>query len=333
MVVENPTTMESSGESYDEFANALQQLRLRMGAPSYTELAERITQSRESRGFAPAAARVARSSVYDVFRMGRKRVNLALVDDIVRALGQDEHEVERWHERALATLSDTVKPARDRTARAARDDVFRSDDTGLRVLFTVVLCVAAVGLSLILNFSVSVFALPLYLDMVGTAFVTFAFGPWVGIAVGVSTTMTGNLMNGDFSGWWFSLVQITGAVIWGLGFRGWFGRKPWRFLLLNVLVAVACSLVAVPIILFALDGNALLPGGASLAQLALELGLGLAGAVFSVNMLTSIIDKLISGYLALLFVHVLNRFGFPLADTVRDRLGSLDNLERLLPRR
>src|SRR5690606_29812018 len=98
-------------------------------------------------------------------------------------------------------------------------------------------------------------------------------------------------------------------------------------------VATWFATIAVPIILFAFDGAALLPGGAPPAQLALELGAGLAGAVFSVNMLTSIADKLISGYLALLFVHVLNRFGFPLADTVRDRLGSLDNLERLLPRR
>lgn len=327
MTVENTATTESSGESYDDFANALQRFRIEAGAPSYTELAQRITRNREARGFSPAAARVARSSVYDVFRLGRKRVNGELVEEIVRALTGDERDVERWRQRALALLNESVKPAGYRSDRAPRADVIPADQRGLVALFTAVLFVTAVGVSLMLNFSVSIFAVPLYLDMVGTAFVSFAFGPLAGIAVGVSTTMVGNLMNGDFSGWWFSLVQITGAVLWGLGFRRWFGRAPWRFFLLNIVVAVACSLVAVPIILYAFGGAALLPGGTSLAASIMELGAGLAGAVFSVNMLTSIADKLISGYLALLFLLLLQRYGFPLAQPVRDRL------DFLLPRR
>lgn len=323
MTVENAATTESSGESYDDFANALQRFRIDAGAPSYTELAHRITQNRESRGISLAAARVARSSVYDVFRLGRKRVNPELVEEIVRALTRDERHVALWRQRALAILTESVKPAGYRHERHSRADLLHPGQRSLLALFTGVLCVAAVGLSLMLNFSVSVFAVPLYLDMVGTAFVSFAFGPVAGIAVGVSTTMVGNLMNGDFSGWWFSLVQITGAVLWGLGFRSWFGRTPWRFFLLNVVVGVACSLVAVPIILYAFGGAALLPGGASLAQMIMELGAGLTGAVFSVNMLTSIADKLISGYLALVFLYVLQRYGFPLAEPVRVRLDML----------
>lgn len=329
MVFEKSTTKESSGESYDDFAHALQQLRREAGAPSYTELAERITQNRASRGLAPAAARVARSSVYDVFRLGRKRVNLELVEEIVRALNQEEQAVERWRLRALAVLSGSVKPAGRRTERWSRTPMVGPEQTELLALLTVVLCVAAVGLSLILNFSVGVFEVPLYLDMVGTAFISFTFGPWVGAAVGASTTLLGNLMDGDFSGWWFSLVQVTGAVIWGYGFRRWFGRRPGRFLLLNLLVAVACSFVAVPIILFAFGGAGLLPGGDSLAQIAMELGTGLVGAVFSVNMLTSIADKLLSGYLALVFLQVLNQFGFPLAESVRACLGMLTRRRRL----
>jgi len=328
MTYDNSATKESPGESYDEFANALQRLRLEAGAPSYTELADRITLNRESRGLAPAAARVARSSVYDVFRLGRKRVNLELVEDIARALNQDEREVENWRKRAAATISESVKPAGNRAARRPRSQLIQPEESGLIALFTAVLCVASVGLSLILNFSVSVFAVPLYLDMTGTAFVSFAFGPWAGIAVGVSTTLFGMVMDGDFSGWLFSLVQVTGAVLWGFGFRRWFGQKPWRFLLLNLLVAVACSIVAVPIILYALGGTALLPGGTSLAQTIMELGAGLAGAVLSVNMLTSIADKLISGYLALVLLRVLRRYGFPLSEAVRVRLDML-SLRRL----
>src|SRR5690606_9296153 len=150
-----------------------------------------------------------------VFRLGRKRVNLELVEEIVRALNQDEQDVERWRQRALTILNDSVKPAGNRAERWSRPPLIGPEQTGLLALFTVVLCVAAVGLSLIMNFSIGVFEVPLYLDMVGTAFISFAFGPWVGAAVGASTTLLGNLMDGDFSGWWFSLVQVTGAVIWG----------------------------------------------------------------------------------------------------------------------
>lgn len=319
MLVPNGATPTSPSESYDDFATALHHRRLAAGAPSYTELAHRITENRVARGLTPAAARVARSSIYDVFRLGRTRVNLDLVDEIVRALGADESEVAQWRRRALTVLKHRVSgEAAERSTSAPPPD-----PTGLVRLMTVVLCIAAVGVSLMLNFTVGVFEVPLYLDMVGTAFISFTLGPWAGATVGVSTTLMGNLMDGDFSGWWFSLVQVTGAIIWGYGLRGWFGRAPWRFFALNVVVAAACSFVAVPIILFAFGGAGLLPGGDSLAQVAMQLGTGLIGAVFSVNMVTSIIDKLLSGFLALMLLHMVHRYGFPLAEPVRDRLDLL----------
>ncbi len=315
MTIDNSATKESSRESYDDFASALQRLRLEAGPISYTELADRITQNRESQGMTPAMARVAKSSVYDVFRPGRKRVNPELVEEITRALGQEEHEVRAWRQRALAARDDSVKPT-------PRSPFIGAEANGLLTLLAVVLCVAVVGLNHALNFSVSALHVPLYLDMVGTAFAAFAFGPWAGAAVGIGTNLVGNFMNGDFSGWWFALVQVAGAVVWGYGFRRWFGRGPWRFFLLNVLVAVVCSLVAVPIILFAFTGTELLHGAAALAKVAQELGAGLAGAVFSVNMLTSLADKLISGYLAFCLLRFLKRRGFPLAEP---RSGSFGN--------
>lgn len=323
MLFEKGATPTSPSESYDDFATALQQRRLAAGAPSYSELAHRIAQNRMARGLTPAAARVARSSVYDVFRLGRTRVNLELVDEIIRALDADESEVARWHQRALGALNGRVNARTGRGGATPPSSASRPDPTSLVKLATVVLCIAAVGVNLMLNFTVGVFEVPLYLDMVGTAFVSFAVGPWAGAAVGVATNMIGNLMAADFSGWWFSLVQVAGAVIWGYGLRGWFGRAPWRFFVLNVTVAVACSFVAVLIILFAFGGAGLLPGGDSLAQVALQLGAGLVGAVFSVNMVTSIIDKLLSGYLALILLSMVHQYGFPLTETVRDRLDSL----------
>ncbi len=64
----------------------LRRLRIVRGGASYAELATRIQALREVRGLAPAAARVARSSVFDAFQLGRVRLNAELVADIVRAL-------------------------------------------------------------------------------------------------------------------------------------------------------------------------------------------------------------------------------------------------------
>ncbi|MHA6693746.1 hypothetical protein [Homoserinimonas sp. A520] len=301
----------SSG-SFDELARDLQRMRLEAGAVSYTELATRITQLRESQGMSEAAAKVARSSVYDVFRPGRKRVNAELVGEIVLALGRGEDEATAWRLRTAAAREEDVQPPDDRLGGSKR---------GRNVALAVVLCVAAVGLSQFMNFTGSALHLPLYLDMVGTAFAAFAFGPWAGAAVGVATNLTGNLMHGDFSGWGFASVQVAGAVIWGYGLRGWFGRSRSRFLLLNAVVAVVCSLVAVPVILLFFDGVSTLSGAAALADAAQQLGNGLLATLFSVNMLTSLADKLISGYLGLFIVWALAHYGFAITDTVRVRLG------------
>lgn len=308
--------------SFDELARDLQRLRLESGAVSYSDLAVRITRLRESRGMSLAAATVARSSVYDVFRPGRKRVNAELVGDIVLALGGAEDEANAWRLRTGAARDEDVRPA---------DQRLRGSDRRKNIALATVLCAAAVGLSQFLNFSVSSLQLPLYLDMVGTALVAFAFGPWAGAAVGVATNLTGNLMHGDFSGWGFALVQIAGAVLWGYGLRGWFGRSRLRFLLLNAVVAVVCSLVAVPVILFFFGGVSSLSSVAGLTDAAHQLGMGLWGALFSVNMLTSVADKLLSGYLALVIVWALAHYGFTLADTVRVRLGMVEPRLKLPP--
>jgi len=302
----------ATGESYDLLAAELQRLRLERGAPSYAQLASRITQARLAQGFLPAAASVAKSSVYDLFRPGRKRVNPELLAETVRALGCTEDQVRQWRRRAVAARADVVRPYDTRTAAPVR---------GRSVALAVVLCIAAVGVSLFTNFTASALHVPLYLDMVGTAFAAFAFGPWVGAAVGVATNLTGNLMNGDFTGWGFAIVQVAGAVVWGYGFRGWFGRGPWRFLSLNVVVALVCSVVAVPVILVFFGGVSSLPGVATLAEAAQQLGASMSEALLSVNMLTSVVDKLISGCVALALVWLLARYGYALAGIVRERLG------------
>ncbi|WP_167050703.1 hypothetical protein [Salinibacterium sp. ZJ77] len=299
----------------------LHALRIAAGTPSFTDLADAVSQTRAARGMLPAAARVARSSVYDLFRPDRKRVNPELVADVVRALGHAGDTAEQWRSRAAAANAGQQIPpsAPDDAASPAPEGGAQAP----AALFAVVLCIAAVGINHALNFTATAAGLPIYLDMVGTAFAAFAFGPAAGIGVGVATNLIGNLMNGDMTGAWFAIVQIVGAVIWGVGFRRWFGRSWPRFALLNAVAALACTLTAVPIILFAFGGASSLEGVDLIGQQMLQLGLGFADAVVSANLLTSIVDKMLSGCAALGAVLLLARFGYGFPCGVNERLREL----------
>lgn len=74
----------------DELVAALGRLKMWAGNPSYREIAKRISRNRGSR------SGVAHSTVADVFRAGRRRLDLDLLLAVVRALGVAEPGVDRW---------------------------------------------------------------------------------------------------------------------------------------------------------------------------------------------------------------------------------------------
>src|SRR5690606_26645533 len=106
-------------DSLDRIAADL--LALKEANPiSYAEIGRRIGEQRVARGVPAAAAYPPRSTVYDVFRAGRTRIDPDLLRDIVTALGGDEAEVERWAQRARQLRRPTEPTARQRVAPTAR---------------------------------------------------------------------------------------------------------------------------------------------------------------------------------------------------------------------
>ena len=79
-----------------EVVESLVALRAWAGSPSFTEIARRVTAARTSRGVPVVEARLARSTAYDCFRHGRRRIDVDLVLEIVRALGVAETDARRW---------------------------------------------------------------------------------------------------------------------------------------------------------------------------------------------------------------------------------------------
>ena len=112
-------------------------------------------------------------------------MNPELVAD-VRAFGHPESVADDWRVRAAGANTGAE-------AAATAPGASTSATVVPPALFAVVLCVASVGVN----------------------HAAFAFGPVAG--VGVATNLVGNLMNGDLSGAWFAIVQVVGAVVWGIG--------------------------------------------------------------------------------------------------------------------
>lgn len=294
--------------SFDQIAADLQVRRVEAGSPSYAEIAVRIGVLRGERGVPQAQARPARTTVYDTFRAGRRRLDTALVLDIVRALGADEREVAAWEERCrTARVADLpVAPSADTESEPERPEPEPpapiAPPTALAALLVCVGCLAVnlVGRVLV----VKIDTIPLYLDMVGTAVAAVILGPWWGAGVGLSTNLLGVGVSGGDSVP-FAIVNVAGALAWGYGVRRFrMGATIPRFFALNCLTAVLCSLLAVPIILLIGDtGN----GADDVTDSFLVIVESLWLAVASSNILTSLADKTISGFVALLAVDVLPR--------------------------
>jgi len=146
--------------------------------------------------------------------------------------------------------------------------------------------------------------LPTFLDMIGTAVAAIVLGPWWGALVGVITNVGGSFINGPI-GIPFALANVAGALVWGYGVRSWgLGRSSIRFFLLNVLVALAVSAVAAPIVIFVFGGATGHSSDAITAAFA-QAGQDLITAVFASNVIVSLADKIIAGYVALAIISAL----------------------------
>lgn len=86
----------------------LRRLRAEAGQPSYAEIARRIGTLRRAAG--TPGGRPARSTVYDVFRPGRRRLDADLVAEIASALGADDAAAASWADasRAGQLLAETA---------------------------------------------------------------------------------------------------------------------------------------------------------------------------------------------------------------------------------
>ncbi|MBE7323256.1 ECF transporter S component [Nocardioides sp. Y6] len=304
---------------WDHVARQLQEWRRAADEPSYAEIALRISRRREAEGFEPAAARVGRTTVYDAFRLGRSRVNRRLVREIAVALDVEAAAVEDLLDAPAPVVSErpesVARPALVEQEPVEPTPVAVPRPRGMRG--AVLLMLTCVALNLLGRQFVDLLGVPIYLDMVGTALAAVVLGPWRGAAVGATTNLLGVVVSGAVS-LPFAVVNVVGALVWGYGVhRFGMGRTPARFFGLAVVVALACSVTAVPILHFLYEGAA----GHQHVQLMeniLALSHRYAVALWGGNLIASVADKLISAFVALVGATLLGHSVAGVVVTPRD---------------
>ena len=300
---------------FDEIALELQELKA-SASVSYAELVRRITEQRVTRGVDPATAAPARSTVYDAFREGRVRVDVALVRDIVLALGATDEEADAWAARCRdAQRPLPVAPAPrpyatphggQQPRKPARQFLARAQ---LPRGFLIPFLLGCIILNYVGDITVRAVGLPVYLDMIGTATAAIVLGPWWGVGVALLSNLS-TLPIAQGHTLLFSLVAVAGALSWGYGVRKFnMGRDFSRFFLLAIGTAVVCSIVAVPILVLQFGGGNGHAGDLIWGRFT-DAGVPLIPAVFFSNITTSVMDKLLSSFIALaLFAGLHARFG------------------------
>lgn len=169
--------------------------------------------------------------------------------------------------------------------------------------YVVALVPVAAALNIVGGLINSALRLPIFLDMIGTAVVAIVLGPWWGALVGAITNIVSSFISGPI-GLPFAVVNVVGALVWGYGHQWGWARTNWSYFLLNILVAFLCSLTAVPIYVF-IFGGATGHFSDMMTAAFVAMGQNLLVSVFSSNILVSLADKIISGYVALAIIEAL----------------------------
>jgi energy-coupling factor transport system substrate-specific component len=259
-------------------------------------------RTREDSGLSPAVARIARTTVYDCFRTGRTRVNVQLIGEIVQALTGDAIQAEQWKRRALA-----ARQAHDAATTPSAEPPKPTKRSVWVILGIVCACVVA---NFLLFQALEYFFngnFPLYMDMICVAVASVIFGtPW-GMLSAVMFTAIQVAWEGPGS-WAFVFVSLSGALAWGLGVHRFnMGKNLARFALLNVLTGVVCSLVAVLVIFTFYSGDMKMSSAQTMMESLITALHQVQVATFFTNLLVSLPDKLISGFIALILAQTLLR--------------------------
>jgi len=141
---------------------------------------------------------------------------------------------------------------------------------------------------------------PVFADMLGTAIVAMLLGPRWGVAQALLVRLVWHFFHFGYTPepqqLAFSLVAMSGALVWGYGVHKWrMAENLQRFMCLNALVGLVCTLVAYPIVMTLFGSAQIFGTGRVVAEQVMLIGVPQGAAYFIGNLMMSLADKMLFG--------------------------------------
>ena len=184
---------------------------------------------------------------------------------------------------------------------------------------TIALIAVAIVLNIVLGQVVSLLKLPIFLDSIGTVIVALLAGPWAGGLTGLLTNLIWGLISDPVAAAFAPVAMVIGIVAGLLAKVGLF-KKWWQAIISGVIIAVALSIIAIPIRVY-MFGGVTGSGADFITAYLLATGRDLFSAVLITVIGDNIIDKVVTALLAWAIVKGLPRrftSRFPRASAVID---------------
>lgn len=157
---------------------------------------------------------------------------------------------------------------------------------------TLVLMAIAIALNIALGQLAETLKLPIFLDSIGTVLAAVMAGPVVGAVTGLVTNLIWGLIQGPTAAAFAPVSMVIGLVAGLMAGAGFF-RQWWQAAITGVIVAIALSIVAVPIRTW-LFGGVTGTGADFVVAWLVEAGRGLFGSVLITVIGSNLADKIIT---------------------------------------
>ena len=158
-----------------------------------------------------------------------------------------------------------------------------------------VLIAIGIALNVALGQAASFLNLPIFLDSLGTILAAVLCGPVIGGLTGLLTNLLWGLLQGPTAAFFAPVAMVIGIVAGLLARAGMF-RSWWQAALSGVVIAIALSVVAVPIRIYLFGGVTGSGADFAVAYL-LKLGESLFGSVLFTVIGTNLADKIVTALL------------------------------------
>jgi energy-coupling factor transport system substrate-specific component len=172
-------------------------------------------------------------------------------------------------------------------------------DFSLMAILLIPVCVA---INIVCGQLVEALKLPIYLDSIGTVLCAILAGPWVGATTGLLS----NVINGIFDPSYlpYTIVSIVVGLIAGLMARKRWFVNPWKVAISGIIIGLASTVIGTPITAY-VYGGVTGSGSTFLTGLLMATGQNLLSAVTTSVLLSNLVDKVLTAYIAYLIVEII----------------------------